>query len=357
MFPHLFKLKNLSTKAGAAPGTLVHIGEQKVDRVNIDVVRFSSQALLEQQVDSLSDALALQDSTQSLWLNINGLHDTQLISRIGDHFHIHALTLEDILNTVQRPKVETFDRYIYIVLNMLQYDADTNKVASEQLSLILTENALISFQESKGDVFDSVRERLRSGSGRIRKAGCDYLAYALIDAVVDHYFSILEQAGSLIDEIEEDILDVDHSAALQDLHDLRREILHLRKQIWPLREVINLLSRETTKLIQTDTTLFLRDVYDHTIQVIETIESYRDLLAGLTDLYISIGSNRMNEVMKVLTIISTIFIPISFIAGVYGMNFKRMPELDWAWGYPMVWAVMVVVVVMLLFYFKHKRWL
>lgn len=354
MIPHL--LKKLTSKTGAAPGTLVHIGEKRVEQVRIDVIRYDADGLEEFHTEAAEKAIALCDHEKSTWLNINGLHDTELISRVGSHFHIHPLTLEDILHTAQRPKMETFDTYLYIVLSMLSYDVDADRVRPEQVSLLLTQDTLISFQESEGDVFDPVRQRLRLSRGRIRKAGTDYLAYALVDAVVDHYFIVLERIGSDIERIEEIILAMPEHEALQDLYGLKREIVYLRKQVWPLRELVNAMTRQDSDFIQTDTLLFLRDVHDHTVQVIETIESFRDLLASLLDLYLSISSNKMNEVMKVLTIIATIFIPISFIAGVYGMNFKNMPELNWPFGYALAWGIMATVAIGLVIFFKHKKW-
>lgn len=349
--------KRISSKTGFAPGTLVHIGEQRVDRVRIQVINFDADTMDERTTETLPEALSYCDDQRTSWLNVDGLHDTELISRLGDHFHIHPLTLEDILNTGQRAKIEDFDTYLYIVLKMLRHEPSSNAVLHEQISLIITDRVLISFQESQGDVFEPVRQRLRNNRGRIRKLGCDYLAYTLMDAIVDHYFTILEFIGERIEEIEEEILETPRPRVMERLHDQKRNIIYLRKQIWPLREVVNSMTREENPLIQRSTTLFLRDVHDHTIQIIDTIESYRDLMAGLLDLYLTMISNRMNEVMKVLTIIATIFIPITFIAGVYGMNFKYMPELEWPRGYGMVWGIMLVMALVMLIYFKRKKWL
>ena len=349
--------KRMSSKTGFAPGTLVHIGEQRVDRVRIQVINFDGDTIDEKTTETLPEALRHCDDHRTTWLNIDGLHDTELIARLGDHFHIHPLTLEDILNTGQRAKCEEFDSYLYIVLKMFRNDPAGDEVLHEQISLIITERVLISFQESQGDVFEPVRQRLRANRGRIRKSGCDYLAYTLMDAIVDHYFTILEYIGGHIEDIEEEILEEPRPHVIERLHDQKRNIIYLRKQIWPLREVVNSMTRGENPLIQSSTTLFLRDVHDHTIQVIDTIESYRDLMAGLLDLYLTMISNRMNEVMKVLTIIATIFIPITFIAGVYGMNFKNMPELEWSWGYGMVWGIMVVMALIMLIYFRRKKWL
>lgn len=349
--------KTAGNKVGAAPGTLVHIGEQRMDQVRFSVIDYDDQAIEDRHTDSLEEALSLCKGPRATWLNVDGIHDTGIIAGIGVHFNIHPLTLEDILHTAQRPKKEEFEEYLYIVLQMLRIAPEDDEVISEQISLILTTGTLISFQETAGDVFTPIRERLHKNRGRIRTAGCDYLAYTLMDAVVDNYFVILEKIGTEIDVLEDETIDNPMADVLHRIHALKREIISLRKQIWPLREVIAGLAKQESPLIQPSTALFLRDVYDHTIQVIETIESYRDLLSGLLDLYLSNLSNRMNEVMKVLTIIATIFIPITFIAGVYGMNFKYMPEVKWRWGYFFVWGVMIAMVAGLIAYFRKKEWL
>lgn len=357
MVSFLFK-KSAADKVGAAPGTLMHIGEQRIERVRMSVLDYDAATIEERTAESLDDILAYCDGPRATWLNVDGIHDTDIIGRIGQHFNIHPLTLEDILNTNQRPKLEDFGHYLYIVLQMLSYLPDDAQVIREQISLILTPRVLISFQESAGDIFAPVRDRLQKGrGGRIRTSKCDYLAYALIDAIVDYYFVILEHIGGEIDEVEEDAIEMPQPGTLVRIHDLKRKIITLRRNIWPLRDVIAGLSKQGSAIIEPDTLVFLRDVHDHTIQVIDTIESYRDILSGLLDLYMTSLSNRMNEVMKVLTIIATIFIPITFIVGVYGMNFKYMPELEWHWGYPAVWGLMIAVVAGLLIYFKKKNWL
>jgi magnesium transporter len=350
-------LRKSAAKAGTPPGTLVHTGEQKVDRVGVSVIAYDESRIEERREVSLEEALACCDGPRTIWLNVDGIHDTGIIARIGDHFNIHRLTQEDILHPVQRPKMENFEHYLYIVLPMLRYLPDNGQVVSEQVSLILTPRVLISFQESAGDVFTPVRERLHKNRASIRGAGCDYLAYALVDAIVDQYFVILEQVGAIIDVLEEETIDDPQPKILHRTHELKREVIALRKQIWPLREVIASLSRQETALIDRGTTIFFRDVHDHTIQVIDTIESYRDLLSSLLDLYLSTVSNRMGEVIKTLTIIATIFIPLTFIAGVYGMNFRYMPELEWRWGYGFALGIMAAVVAALIVYFKKKNWI
>ncbi|MEJ2656533.1 MAG: magnesium/cobalt transporter CorA, partial [Desulfobacterales bacterium] len=340
--PRFFKRQ--LKKAGTSPGTLIHIGEQKVDKARITVIDYDETHLNESVLDDIELAFPLKDSPTVTWINIDGLHEIDTIEKVGRHFNLHPLVLEDILNTGQRPKTEEFEYVIFVVLKMLHYNESSEKIRSEQFSLVLGPNFLITFQEIQGDVFNIVRERIRKPKTRIRKAGCDYLAYALIDAIVDHYFLILEKLGENIETLEEDLLENPSPGTLQTLHEMKREMIYLRKQIWPIREMINGLVKGESSLVNETTSLYFRDVYDHTIQIIDTIESYRDILAGMLDIYLSTLSNRMNEIMKVLTIIATIFIPITFIAGIYGMNFKYMPELEWRWGYFMVWGVIAVIV-------------
>ncbi len=349
--------KRVSKKSGAAPGTLVHIGEHKTDRVRISVVNYSAEHLREQECENLDEAFSFKKSNTTTWVNVDGIHDIDLIEKIGRQLSIHPLTLEDILNTGQRPKFEEYEEYLYFVLKMFYVDEASNDIRSEQVSLILGSDYLLSFQEVRGDVFEVVRERLRKGKGRMRGGGADYLAYALIDAVVDHYFAILEKIGVLIEDIEEELLADATANTVQNIHAMKRELIYLRKQVWPLREVINTVTKQELTLIDQKTILFFRDVYDHTIQIIDTIESYRDILSGMLDLYLSTVSNRMNEVMKVLTIIATIFIPITFVAGIYGMNFKFMPELEWRWGYLAVWGLVGFIVLLMLVFFRRKKWI
>lgn len=343
-------------KAGSAPGTLVHVGEQRLDAPRIAVMDYDAEALRERRIDGIEAVFPLRDLPTTTWVNIDGLHDLDLIEKTGAHFGIHPLTLEDIVNTGHRPKIEAFDDYLFLVLKMLHYNEQEEVITAEQVSFVLGPHWLISFQEAPGDLFDPVRERIRKGRGRIRKAGCDYLAYALMDAVVDHYFHILEKIGTRIETAEEQITEDPRMEILHTIHALKREVIFLRKQIWPLREIVSHLAKAESDLIQESTQLFLGDVHDHVIQVIDTVESYRDLLGGMQDLYLSMAGNRMNEVMKVLTIIATIFIPITFVAGIYGMNFKHMPELDWPWGYGLAWAVMAAIAGGLVVYFRKKKW-
>ncbi len=345
-------------KAGSSPGTLVFMGEQKVDHPHISVMNYDSGHLDERAMDGVKETLALCDLPGVTWINVEGIHDINLLTDIGSHFGIHPLTLEDIANTSHRPKAEEFDNYLFIVLKMLRFDEEQHRILSEQISLVLGSHFLISFQEASGDVFDPVRDRLRKGKGRIQNSGCDYLAYALIDAVVDHYYVIMEKLDERIEHIEEALLSTaPDKKLLGAMHQFRGEALQLRRQVWPLREVVSLLRKGEFDRIEPTTQIFLSDVYDHLIQILDTIEVYRETLNGLLELYHSALSNRMNEVMKVLTIIATIFIPITFVTGIYGMNFDFMPELQWRWGYLSVWGVICAIAIAMIVYFKRKHWL
>ena len=346
-----------SKKAGLPPGTMVYVGNKNEEAPRITIIDYDEAEYQEEEVPSPEDCFIFKDKPTVTWINIDGLRKIDVIEKIGKNFGFHPLVLEDIVNTFQRPKMEDFGDYIFLVLKMLVYDDHRKKIAVEQVSLILGEGYVISFQEKIGDIFDPIRKRLREGKGRIRKSGADYLVYALIDALVDSYFTILENLGDRIEDLEEDLLSHPDPESLQTVHKLKKELLLLKKSVWPMREVISGLERGDSQLISDSTGIYFRDVYDHTIQVIDTVETYRDVASGMVDTYLSSLSNRMNEVMKVLTIIATIFIPLTFIAGVYGMNFQYMPELKWHWGYPAVLGMMFLVFLGMLAYFRRKKWL
>lgn len=344
-------------KPGAAPGTLVFTGESRAGEVGLRLIDYRDGELEERYPATVEECLPFKSRPTVTWLNLDGLHDVAVIGRIGEEFGLHPLVVEDLLHAGQRPKLEEFDAYLFLVLRALTWDEERNEVAEEQLGLILGENFVLSFQERPGDVFDPVRERIRGGKGRLRQRGPDYLAYALMDAIVDHYFIVLERLGERIDDLEQDLIDEPGPPTLHKIYRLKRELLFLRKSVWPLREVLATLQRNESGLVSDETKVFVRDVYDHTIQVIDTAETFRDMAAGMLDTYLSSISNRMNEVMKVLTIIATIFIPITFVAGLYGMNFERMPELDWPWAYPAVLVLMLLMGGGMLVYFRRKGWL
>lgn len=340
---------------GAPPGTVVYQGEERTEKVKISLIEYNETEFIEKEFYDLSECLDFVNPALVKWMNVDGIHRVELIEAIGKKFNIHPLTLEDVVNTSQRPKFEDYDNYVVAIMKMIYYDVELH---SEQLSVVLIEGMVISFQEADGgDAFDLIRTRIRQGKGRIRKMGADYLAYALIDAVVDCYFNILEKIGDKIEILEEELITEPSKETMQHLHYMKREMIFLRKAVWPMRELVNNMERCETELIKPTTDIYLRDVNDHIIRVIDTVETYRDLLSGMMDIYLSSVSNRMNEVMKVLTIITTIFVPVTFIAGVYGMNFDFMPELHSKWGYPLTWLVMLTVMISLMVYFRRKKWL
>jgi magnesium transporter len=346
-----------SVKSGLPPGTLVHIGEASDREIRVSVMAYNEAGCEERQITAEKECVYFTDTDLVTWIDVDGLHEVEIIQQVGECQGLHPLVLEDILNTEQRPKTEDFGDYLYIVLKML-YLRDDGELVAEQVSLILGDHFVISFQEGiRGDVFTPIRERLRSGKGRLRGLGADYLAYCLMDAIVDNYFVVLEAMGERIEALEEAVLESAANGLSRDIHQLKRDMIFLRKAVWPLREVIGALERRESGLITEPVVIYLRDLYDHTIQVVDTIEANRDMLAGLLDVYLSSVSNRMNAIMKVLTIIATIFMPLTFIVGVYGMNFKHMPELEWTWGYPALWLVMVLITVAMIIFFRRKRWL
>ncbi|HEY6873266.1 MAG TPA: magnesium/cobalt transporter CorA [Geobacteraceae bacterium] len=350
-------IKKRSHKVGLPPGTLVHIGEKSTREASATVICYGRDRLEEQEIRGAAECFTFAETAGVTWVNVEGLHDLELIRRLGECQGFHPLMLEDIVSTDQRPKLEDYDDCLFVVLKMLNTQG-TGEVATEQISLVVGANYVISFQEGlDGDAFDPVRERIRNGKGRIRTMGADYLAYALIDAVVDGYFGVLEEVGERIEELEEIVVGDPSRETVRTIHGLKREMIMLRKALWPLREVIGALERRESPLISEPVTIYLRDVYDHTIQAIDAVEAYRDILSGLLDIYLSSLSNRMNEIMKFLTIVGTIFIPLTFIAGIYGMNFQDIPEYHWRWGYQICLLVMLAIAVAMLFYFKRKRWL
>ncbi len=350
-------MKKRSRKAGLPPGTLIHIGERKTEEIKITIMDYDESQFQEKEAKSFDECFPYKGKPTVTWINIDGIHQVETLAKLGECFELHPLTLEDILNTDQRPKIEDFGDYMYVVLQMFSYDDRNNEIITEQISLILGQNFVLSFQENIGDVFDQIRERIRSGKGKMRKMGADYLVYTLLDAIVDNYFIILEKIGDQIEFIEERLIINPASDTLNTIHKLKREILFLRKSVWPLREVISGMERGESSLIKGTTKIYLRDVYDHNIQIIDTIETLRDMLSGMLDIYLTSISNRLNAVMKVLTIIATIFMPLTFLAGIYGMNFKYMPELEWKWGYPLILLIMSTIGISMLFYFKRKKWL
>ena len=346
-----------SEKAGLAPGTIVYTGSKKKKELFIEVFEYNKDSFHEIRLKTVEEAFAYEDEQSITWININGLNHVDQIEKLGQHFELHPLIIEDIASTNQRPKVDEYEKYQFVVLKMLYFDEEQN-LKIEHISFVLGRNYVLSFQESEGDVFDPIRERLRTGKGRARNLGADYLLYILMDAIVDNYFSLIETIGEKIEVLEDKLFEkhTDNNIT-NDVQNLKREILKIRRAVYPLREVVNKLEKSENSFIHEKTQKYLRDLYDHIIQVSESIDIYREMIWGLMDLYMSNISNKMNEVMKVLTIMASIFIPLTFLAGIYGMNFENIPELKFKYGYFMLLGVMVVVFVGMIYYFKKKKWL
>ncbi len=349
--------EKVSSKYGMAPGALVYTGEKGAQEpVTISLIDYNTEGLFEKTGISLGECEDFIKRDSVTWINISGVHNPEIIGQLGDIFSLHPLLLEDVLNTTGRPKLDDYDDYLFVVLKMIDYRTDVQVMAHEHVCLVIRDGLVISLQEHEGDVFGPVRERIRKGKGRIRKSGADYLAYALIDIIVDHYFQVLEAFGEKIEEYQDAVLSDPDPSIPEAVHSMKRQVIYIRKSVWPVREIAAALLRSDSDLITKETQLFLRDVYDHTIQVVETVEMFREVLASVLDIYLSSVNNRMSEVMKVLTVIATIFIPLTFIAGVYGMNFEYMPELAWPYAYPVVWFVFIVAAVGMMAFFKHKKW-
>jgi len=346
----------LLKRASRPPGTVPAIGETSDQPVRITVFDYDATHFEEKIVGKISECFPFRDTETVTWINVDGLGNPKLIEDLGKCFTIHPLIIEDIFNTWQRPKMEDQEQYIYLNLKMLSYPDTTKDIKIEHISMVIGHNFLISVQEDIGDIFDPVRERIRK-EGRIRKFGPDYLAYALIDGIVDNYFSVLEKLEEQIEDLEEELVASPTPDSIQKIHRLKKDMIFLRKSVWPLREMINNLEQSESPLIQESTRIYLRDVYNHTIQVIDTLETFRDLISGMIDIYLSGLSYKMNEIMKVLTLIATIFIPLTFVVGLYGMNFKYMPEIEWEYGYYAVLVVLAVMVAVILTYYRKKKWI
>lgn len=351
------KKTRIKSKTGLPPGTLLFTGEQKMEKVEYSVIQYKEDFFQEEFPNSLDEIIHLIDTSENvLWINVDGIHNEEVIEKICSKLQVHKLSMEDILSVGQRPKLDEHPEYLHAVIKMFMIDED-NSIIDEQISFILHKNILISFQEKKGDVFNGVRKRIQEGKGYIRNRNSDYLLYALFDSVVDHYFVILENLGEQIELIEIELLENPTKQTLNKLHRVRRETLELRRSVYPMREVISRLEKIDESIINPEVRLFIRDLYDHTIQVIDTIEVMRESALAMMDLYMNSVSNKLNEIMKVLTIMASIFIPLTFVAGVYGMNFVNMPELEWQNGYYLILGFMLMMVIVMLGYFKSKKWI
>jgi len=344
-----------SKKTGLPPGTLVHIGEKKTDKVTIAAFNYTGASCNERR-DLSFDDLALPTDGSISWVDVGGVHNMDILESFGKLFQLHPLLLEDIANTDQRPKLDDYDTYLFLVMKMLSV-TDRQDIVVEQVSLVLGRNFVLSFQENGTDVFTPVRDRLRGGKGRLRQFGADYLLYALVDSIVDQYFTVVEVLGEKIEALQDLVVSDPKPDTLHQIHALKRQLLFLRRSVWPLREATNGLSRSECPLLQESTKIFFRDVYDHVVQIVDTIETLREMVSASLDIYLSSISYRLNTVMKVLTIITTIFMPLTFIVGIYGMNFEHMPELKWEWGYPLVLSVMAAIAIAMLGFFIRKKWI
>lgn len=353
----LIRFRKRSEKTGLPPGTPVYVGDKLPRGTRIRVIDYDENHFEQKEVTHIKDILKYKNSNTVTWINFDGIHNPELMETVGKEFDLHPLVIEDVLNTNQRSKIDDYGDYIYLVLRMFYNIRGIDEIHSEQISIIVGHNLVLSFQESEGDVFDILRDRLKFNKGRVRKEGSDYLAYCLVDIIVDNYFSIIEKIGEDLEEMEDSLAEEPDPNTLQRLHGIKQRMIFLRKSVWPLREAINKFQRLESELLSKETKIYMRDVYDHTIQVMDTIESYRDTTSSMIDIYLSSISYKMNEIMKVLTIISTIFIPLTFIAGVYGTNFHNFPEITWKYGYFMMWGVMVVVAGVMVYYFRKKKWL
>ena len=343
--------------AGLSPGALVHVGEKKVEKIKFSIIHYDEKEITEKHDATLEECLEVKEKSGTTWINVSGIHDPNVIENFGKYFGLHSLVQSDIMNTEIRPKFVNHDKYLQIILKIPHFNNNAHELELEQISLIVGENFLLSFQETEGDIFEPIRKRLRERLGKIRMWNSDYLAYAITDTIVDYFYVIMEDMDTQTDTLEEKLMKDPTPSTLQHIQQLKRELALLRKTIWPTREVIDGLDRSPSSLIANDTRTYLKDVYSHTIQVMDTIESLREVVGGMMDTYLSSLSNRMNEVMKTLTIIASIFIPITFIAGIYGTNFEYIPELTWHGSYFVMIGVMTIIVIIMLTFFKKKQWL
>jgi len=345
------------SKLGLAPGSLVFTGQQKMAQVDISVLHFNEDQFEENQPKSIEETISIIKTFKGVtWINIDGLHDEKSIEEICTYLDVHKLSMEDILSVNQRPKLEEYPDYLQAFIKMITINQDDETIDYEQISFILKGNILVTFQEKTGDIFDSVRKRIKEAKGFIRKRGADYLLYALLDLIVDHYFIIIDSFSEKLEDLESELLQDPDKTTLNRLHNLRSETLLLRRTVYPMREMISRFEKLEEPLISSSIKVFARDLYDHTIAVIENIEILRDMTSGLLDLYMNTVSNKLNEIMKVLTIMSSIFIPLTFIAGVYGMNFTNMPELQYKNGYFVILGVMLAVLIGMVVFLKRKKW-
>ena len=348
--------KKTSSKVGLPPGSIIHVGKKKTEKVKITLTEYDENKVETFEINSVDEIEPYTDTPQVTWVSVCGLHETQFLIQIGEKFKVHPLVLEDILNTETRPKIEITDDYLFIVMKLITFNTEQKIFESEQVSFILGRSFIFSFMERNDEIFNPVKERIASQLGKIRKKGTDYLLYAMMDIVIDQYFLALEKNEENIEMLDDEVINAPEKSEAEKIYSLKNTLLMLRRSAAPTREIVNQLIKEDTELIETATEPYLRDLYDHIIHITESIEMQREITTGLMETYLSMMSNKMNEVMKVLTVIATIFIPLTFIVGIYGMNFHYMPELNWPWAYFAVWAVMIVITIFMLLFFKRKKW-
>jgi magnesium transporter len=349
--------KKKKKKVGHPPGTLIYTGDKEKEKTKIKITDYNEESYDFQEMREIEKNFAKIEKSVIRWINIHGLAEVKIIEEIGRQFNLHPLVLEDILSPNQRPKLEDYGNYFFVVMKELVWNKEENEFDFEQISLVLGENYVISFQERETNLFNPIYERIQVPKGRVRLMKADYLFYVLLDIIIDNYFIVLEKLGEEIENMEDNLIKNPEPETLQLVYRLKRSALELRKSIWPIREVINKLQREQSKLISDELQIYLRDIYDHIFRISDLLENYRDIIFGMLDMYLSSVSNRMNDIMKVLTIISTVFIPLSFLAGFYGMNFRYMPEFSQPFAYPILILVMIILAFIMVYYFKRKRWL
>jgi magnesium transporter len=352
------QVRNRSAKVGLPPGSLVYVGNKDhFHPIDISVVEFNNSDEAHQKIVSHEDGISSLKPDWISWVNLNGVHDVHLLNKIGGQLDLHPLTIEDILNTDQRSKIEVHENYIFSTLKMIRYDAEDESFVNEQISIILKGHLIVTFQEIPSHIFDHLEKRILEGKGRIRKSGADYLFYAIFDTIIDGYFIVLEQLQTELDSIEEKLMTSQDLNVITDVHWLKKELLYIRKATSPVRDMINFLQREDSPFIQKQNLIFFRDAYDHCIQVHESVELLRDIVSGLIEVYLSSTSNRTNEIMKYLTVFASIFIPLTFVTGIYGMNFENMPELKWEYGYYFLLGGLTIFGLGLFFFYKKRKWL
>lgn len=349
-------LKKRKNKPGAVPGSLVFVGKQKLSKTRIRVIDYDKDTFEKLEFEDINEVFNYKEKSTCTWINIDGLHDTELINKLGQKYGIHSLVLEDILNTDHRPKLEDHDNYFHIILKMPYLSENRKSVVIEQISFIIGKDFIISFQEKVGDIFDPIRSRLENKKGRIRTRKIDYLAYCFIDVIVDNYLLVLENLYDKIEILEDRLINQDPEVTLNEIYELKRSVMFLRKNVIPVRGIIQEMTKGEIELIEDSTVIYLKDIYDHILHVVSLIDTFREMLSEMFNIYMSNISNRMNEIMKTLTVIATIFIPLTFVAGIYGMNFEAMPELHWKYGYVSVWVIIIITALIMLNYFKKKKW-